>query len=103
MYVSDGRFDGSLFMNPQWTHVVLNYIALDHTEGIQIYQDGIQKHNDDTKETGTYSAGDGRVVLGKYFTHFPQDDDYEGVEVDELLFFNAALNSDQITDLLNIT
>ena len=86
-----------MIFDPYWEHVVLNYIGPDDDEGIQIYLNGMQYATDDTKETDNYSPGDGRVVVGRYYTNFYHEDEYEGVSVDELLFFNTKLDSDQIT------
>ena len=49
-----------------------------------------------TTDAASHSSADGRIVVGRWYTDF--DRDY-GVQVDELLFFNRVLNSDNINAL----
>ena len=53
--------------------------------------------SDTTKNVQSRSAGDGRIVVGRYFTDMDQW--YSSVEVDELVFFNRALTVDDIETL----
>ena len=47
----------------------------------------------------TTQAGNGRVVVGR---HLPEEDEeYAGVDVDELLLFNNNMNDDQINAIYN--
>ena len=81
-----------------WTHTVLNYIRPNN--GIRIYHDGDEKGSDDTKSGGTNPPGDGRVVVGRFYTDL--DTSYGGVDVDELLFFNEMLSVQKIMNIRNI-
>ena len=105
VYVSDGRFHLDLYMSSLWSHIVLNYIGPDDGQGIQLYDDGTTSamhYIDNTKEAGSYSPGDGNVVLGRYYTDFYDDSDpYTGVKIDELLFFNTKLDSTEVAALAN--
>ena len=53
------------------------------------------------KGEGTYPAGDGRIVVGRYSTK--SDSFYASVEVDELTFFIRSLTLDEITSLATAT
>ena len=55
--------------------------------------------SDTTKDARSYSAGDGRIVLGRYYTD--SDEYYTSAMVDELVFFNQALSNDDINALYN--
>ena len=93
----DGSFQTTESQPPGWTHVVLNYIGPNDTQGIRIYHDGVQTGSSDIKVAGTYSPGDGRVVVGR--NGYNQDSGYAGVDVDELLFFNEKLSDQEIMDI----
>ena len=83
-----------------WTHVVLNCIGPNTGEGISVYYDGREVASDTTKAGGPYSAGDGRIVVGRYYTD--RDERYSTVQVDELIFFNQALEHNDIAPLYNL-
>ena len=83
-----------------WTHVVLNYLGPEEGEGIRVYYNGVQTGSDDTERLSTFQAGVGRVAVGRLYTD--TDSDYPGVDVDELMFFNESLSSQQILDLANM-
>ena len=55
--------------------------------------------SDTTKSGGSRSAGDGRIVVGKRYTD--KDQDYASVQVDELIYFNASLISDEVQSIYN--
>ena len=83
----------------QWIHIVLNYLGPDDGQGIKIYVDGVLTTSDTTKSSGFYPPDDGRVKLGT-----PDTPGLNAVDdVDELLFFNFALNDDQIMKIKEIT
>ena len=82
-----------------WTHIVLNYIGPNNGEGIKVFMDGKQVANDTTRYGGPRTAGDGRIVVGRRLTN--EDKKYAGVQVDELIFFNAALSSDDVLSIYN--
>ena len=101
IYLPDGRFEVSYRISigfSRWTHVVLNYLG--PNGGIRVYSNGREKTNDLTKEAGSYSSGDPRVVLGRLFTELHRD--YAGGDFDELLFFNEILSQEQIIRLEDI-
>ena len=80
-----------------WTHIVLNYIGPNDGQGIRVYYDGVQVDSATTTEATPHSTADGRIVVGRWYTDF--EGDYSGVQVDELLFFNGTLSSDDINAL----
>ena len=78
---------------------MMNYIGPDDGQGIQIYENGVQTGSDASKEVTSFPAGDGRVAIGRRTPRI--DDKYVGVDVDELLFFNEKLSTQQAMDLKN--
>ena len=79
----------------------MNYIGPEHgMQGIEIYLDGEHEKNDKTLTTRSSQPGDGRVVVGRYHTDL--DEKYASVDVDELLFFNQSLSSEEIMSIKNI-
>ena len=84
-----------------WTHVVLNYIGTEDVQGNKIYIDGVDTESDFTLNDASQEEGDGRTVVGRYLTNV--DDHYASVDIDELLFFNEALNDDQVSQIKNLT
>ena len=110
----DGKFVAFYYKSNGWTHLVLNYIGPNDGAGIKMYINGAEVARDTTKDThprpagteeesdttkygGSYSAGDGRIVVGRYYTN--QDRYYASVQVDELLFFNQTLTAAEIEAL----
>ena len=94
IYVTDGYFYSELEKPEGWFHLVLNYIGPADGQGITIYKDGILQGSDTSKGGPSYPPGDGRVVVGRWFTD--RDRDYASVEVDELTFWNRALTLQEI-------
>ena len=82
-----------------WIHVVLNYIGPNDGEGIRVFYDGEEVASDTTKYASPLSAGDGRIVVGRHFPY--QDWNYASVQVDELIYFNAVLTSDDVQSIYN--
>ena len=97
--VSNGYFKVNYLEPSGWTHVVLNYIGPDNGQGIGIYYNGAEVASDTTKTSGSYSAGYGRIVVGRRYTN--EDRLYTSVQVDELVFFNVALTPEYIQSLYN--
>ena len=98
--VSDGLFFSSVD-RPQcdWFHVVINFIGAE--EGAEAYIDGrLQSRRAKYKQAGRHTAGAGRVVVGRFSTE--QDLSYTSLEMDELLFVNQTLTTEEITSLNNI-
>ena len=82
-----------------WTHVVLNYFGTGDDEGISGYYDGREVARDTKESTKDYSAGDGRIVVGRLYTN--SDEKYASVMVDELMFFNQSLSDVEIEMIYN--
>ena len=95
----DGLFQAFPTEFSGWTHVLLNYIGPNNTDGIRVYYNGAEVANDTEKNVSPSSAGDGRIVLGRRYTD--KDKDYASVQVDELIFFNQALTNDQVELIYN--
>ena len=55
--------------------------------------------SDTTKSGGPYSAGDGRIVVGRCYTD--DNGEYASVQVDELIFFNQPLSTVEIQAIYN--
>ena len=51
---------------------------------------------------GNFSSGNGRVVLGRYYTDKDDPRDYVSGSVDELMFFNTKLSDSDIEALVNL-
>ena len=77
--------------------MVLNYIGSEHGQGLRIYYNGVKLDGGNTKYSGGKSASpsDGSVAVGKFGSY------YSTVALDELLFYNVKLTSDQIRELYN--
>ena len=69
---------------------MLNYIGPDDGQGIN----GTEVVTGLTRDA-THSAGDGRIVVGRIKTD--QDRYYASMEINELIFFNKALSTAEIT------
>ena len=87
-------------VNNQWIHLVLNFIGPNGGQGIQAFKDGTLREFSRYGASNTYTAGDGRVVVGRRYPSRSQD--YAHVEVDELIFFNEALLEQDVMELYNI-
>ena len=73
---------------------MLNYIG--PNEGIR---DGAEEGTDTDKTARSYSTGDGRIVVGRYYPD--RNERYSSVQVDELIYFNAALRNDDVQLIYN--
>ena len=97
-YLPDGRLSTSPSVPTGWTHIVLNYRGQD-IEGIIVYYDGTAVVSGTTKTGGPFSAGDGRIVVGRLLTH--EDEYYATVQMDELNFFNQVLSDEEVQSIYN--
>ena len=79
---------------------MINYIGPDHGQGVRIYLDGVRTERDDIGTAGSFSFGDGRIVVGRFYPY--QTGYHTSVDVDELLFFNQKLNDQQIMDIKHL-
>ena len=78
MYLPGGIFYADAPKRYGWFHLVVNFI--NPLEGIKVYNDGIKVASTATNLGGSYSQGDGRIVIGRSFTGL--DGNYASVEVD---------------------
>ena len=65
-----------------------------------MFINGAEVARDTEKNPRSYSGGDGRIVVGRRYTD--QDKNYASVEVDELVYFNAALTNDHVQSIYNL-
>ena len=77
----------------------MNYIGPSDGEGVSIYYDGAEVASGTTKSATPKPAGDGRIVVGRAYTN--RDYGYASVEVDELIYFNDSLTSDEVQSFYN--
>ena len=94
IFLLDGSFRAFSHIPTGWKHIVLNYIGPNDDEGIRVYYNGAEVANDTTKSEKTYPTGDGRTVVGRYYTD--QDRYYMNMQIDKLIFFNKALSTNDI-------
>ena len=98
LFLRDKSYHSILAKPTGWTHVVLNW---DVANGFDFYYNVVEQSggppipNSDGPRVDT----DGRVVVGRTFTDI--DTAYSSIMMDELLFFNYKLNSEQIQMLYN--
>ena len=63
-----------------------------------MYYDGQEVEIDTEKDpTRSYIFGDGRTVVGRLYTD--QNDSYSSVQVDELIYFDAALTDTEVRSI----
>ena len=84
----------------QWIHLVLNYIGPNNRQGIRLFEDGVRARSDSYLNSYNYTAGDGRVVVGKAYVDSAGY--YASLEMDELIFFNKALMEAEVRELYNM-
>ena len=79
-----------------WTHVIINYIAPENGQGIQVYYNGYLTGADMilSLSSNTNNPGDGHIVIWRYYTD--GDHLYASVQLDELMFFNEKLTDSEI-------
>ena len=59
-----------------------------------MFSNGVEVASDTTKETELYSLGDNRIVVGRWFTD--SNERYAGLGVDELMYFNTVLSTEEV-------
>ena len=89
-YASANKPDG-------WFHLIMNFIGQDNGQGVRIYYDGELKATETSKYGSKYNPGDGRIVIGRYYSN--SNVLYNSVQMDDLLFLNHSLDNTEI-DLL---
>ena len=78
---------------------MLNYIGPDDGQGIKIYYNGQEVDSDTDKLVWNVPAGDGRTLVGRL--HTDQNDYYSSLQIDELIYFNAALTGADVQSIYN--
>ena len=78
----------------------MNYIGPADGQGITVYTDGSLQGNDTSKYTRSWAAGDGRLVIGRWYTD--RDQRYASVAVDELTLWNRTLTLQEIQAVYNM-
>ena len=76
-----------------------NYIGPDNGQGMRIYINGQEVENEASWSVWPVSAGDSRIVVGRHYAD--KDQHYGNAQVDELIFFDAALTSDDVQSIYN--
>ena len=99
VYLMDGFFFAHLFEPNGWTHIVMNYVGPNDGEGIRIYYNKAEVASETTKSGGSRPTGDGRIVIGRFYPD--KDMRYTSMQIDELIFFNKALSTNDIKLLYN--
>ena len=97
VFLPHGRFIALHPKPTMCTHVVWNYIGPNNGEGIRIFYNGAEKSRGEITFGGQYSAGDLRIIVGRFSTAVVLY--YASVEMDELIFFNQALTLEEIKAL----
>ena len=99
VFVTDGYFYLDHPKPSGWTHLTLNCIGPENGQGIRIYYDGEEVKSDTTKHSSSRLAGDGRIVVGRFYTD--QEKWYASLQLDELIFFNQSLTSAEVKSIFN--
>ena len=99
VHTQDGTYQAYAPRLSGWTHVVLNYIQPNNTEGIKIFYKGAKMGGDFSKWNVSLPSGDSRIVVGRRRTD--RDNGYASVQIDELTFFNQYLSIEEIRKLRN--
>ena len=92
--LSDRWFHTDHSVPTGWTHVVGNYIGPNNGAGIRIFINGAEVASDTTKAEWSHIVGDSRIIVGRRYTDCDQK--YISVQVDELIYFNASVTSDDV-------
>ena len=81
-----------------WFHSALVYY--NNNQGYSVYHNGQWVGNNTSGSVTTFTPGDGRMVIGRFFVN--QDRDYSSVEVDELTLWNRPLTVQEVEMLAMI-
>ena len=80
----------------------MNYIGPNDGQGIRVYSNRLDVVSETTRVGGSYSTGDSRVVVGRISTDISENGyRYRSMQLDELVFFNKALSTTEITAMYN--
>ena len=78
----------------------MNYLGPNNNQGIRMYQNGVPRGSDVTKQGGSsHQTGSGKIVVGRQFTGSNQR--YTSVQIDELWLFNISLSNEEIQAIFN--
>ena len=88
----DGSFEVDHPIQPIWTHFVLNFFG--SCDGTKMFMNGLEVKHDTSKNEVTLSPGDGRIVVGRWYTNY--DGNYISMLIDEVIYFNKTLSNDEI-------
>ena len=97
-YVSGGYFIKSdIRPSFDWFHVVIKYFGPNNGQGFKTHFNGNLNVTSTTKFPYTITPSNRKIVIGGAYTEI--DDVYTSMEVDELLFFNHTLTTQEINSL----
>ena len=97
VYLADEYFIIGTSKQSGWIHVVLNYIG--PSDGIRLFYDGAEVKSDTVKDAASVPSGDAGIVVGRRYTDI--DSYYGNVKIDELIFFDQDLSSEDIQLIYN--
>ena len=100
MFLPDGYRSRAMSSVPfnEWHHFACSFIDPDDEDRFQVFFDGKTSVKFSTfSPLGTSSTGSGRVVIGRVYTNV--NSSYTSLELDELLFFNLALEEQDVQAL----
>ena len=81
----------------QWHHLVGSFANLEGEERIKLYLDGELYDTIDETDIRSSSTGSRRVLIGRAYIN--ADNAYTSLEMDELLFYNRALEELEVQAL----
>ena len=78
---------------------MINYIGPRNYQGFEVFEDGTLDGGTQYEENFDATPGNGSLVLGRQFVD--EDDNYAGIDVDELVFFNRKLTVMEVMKIYN--
>ena len=90
----NGTFDAGFYIYKGWTLVVVNYNGPMDGQGIRMFSNGVEVASDTAKEIQSYSLGDDRIIVDRWYTD--SNEKYAGLHVDELMYFNTVLSTEEV-------
>ena len=99
MFLPSGKYIGHRvpITLSRWIHFVFNFIGPENGKGYRVYHDGVLVDTRTAKYKLRHRPMDRRIVIGK--THADFSGEYSSIVIDQLLFFNQALNKTEIAIL----
>ena len=80
--------------------MVVNYFGPNNGQGFKTYFNGDVAFTDTWKSALQTTLSNENIVIGRLYTDI--DGYYTSIEMDELLFFNHTLSTEEINSLYNI-